>query len=97
MRLNAELAASKELVDAQGLTLPTMAKTVRAQPGAAPVVTDGPFPETKEFLAGYWMLEVQDPRAGGGDRCPYLRSTRARRQAAQLDGRAEAGGRATRL
>jgi hypothetical protein len=59
--LNAELAASKELVDAQGLTLPQMAKTVRAQAGAAPVVTDGPFPETKEFLAGYWLLECKTP------------------------------------
>ena len=61
MNLNAELAASKELVDAQGLTLPEMAKTVRARPGAAPVVTDGPFPETKEFLAGYWLLECKAP------------------------------------
>jgi hypothetical protein len=61
MRLNAELAASKELVDAQGLSFPAMAKTVRARPGAAPVVTDGPFPETKEFLAGYWLLECKTP------------------------------------
>ena len=73
MRLNAELAASKELVDAQGLSLPTMAKTVRAQPGAAPVVTDGPFPETKEFLAGYWIVDVDTPRAGVRDRRPKLR------------------------
>ena len=61
MHLNAELAASKELVDAQGLTLPEMAKTVRARAGTAPVVTDGPFPETKEFLAGYWLLECKTP------------------------------------
>ena|SRR5688572_27339441 len=59
--LNAELAASKELVDAVGLTPPNLAKTVRAQPGGAPVVTDGPFPETKEFLAGFWLLELRTP------------------------------------
>ena len=61
-RLNVELAASKELVDAQGLTPPQMAKTVRARPGGPPVVTDGPFPETKEFLAGYWLLECSTPQ-----------------------------------
>lgn len=26
---------------------------------AAPVVTDGPFPEAKEFLAGYWLVDVE--------------------------------------
>ena len=30
---------------------------------SAPVVTDGPFPETKEFLAGYWIVDVSEERA----------------------------------
>lgn len=58
--LNEELGESGELAGAEGLTPPGEARIVRA--GAdGPVVTDGPFPETKEFLAGYWMVEVDSP------------------------------------
>ena len=53
--LNAELLASGELVDAQGLS--DQAKTV-TKTGAAPVITDGPFPESKELLAGYRLIDV---------------------------------------
>jgi hypothetical protein len=60
--LNKDLAASGELVDAQGLTPPDQTQIVRAgKSGGAPVVTDGPFPEAKEFLAGYWILDVRSP------------------------------------
>lgn len=55
---NNKLVESGELVDAQGLTGPEQAKVVQAQSGGPPVVTDGPFPETKEFLAGYWIVDV---------------------------------------
>jgi hypothetical protein len=55
---NAKLVESGELVDAQGLAGPEQAKIVQAQPDGSPVVTDGPFPETKEFLAGYWIVDV---------------------------------------
>jgi hypothetical protein len=34
------------------------ARIVRAAESGAPAVTDGPFPEAKEFLAGYWIVEV---------------------------------------
>jgi hypothetical protein len=62
MNLNEELAATGELVDAQGLSGPEQARLVSARPGgAAPTVTDGPFPEAKEFLAGYWLLECKSP------------------------------------
>ncbi|MDX3849978.1 YciI family protein [Streptomyces sp. AK02-01A] len=54
---NKKLAEAGELVDAQGLAGPGQAKTVRAGSGGAPVVTDGPYPETKEFLAGYWIVD----------------------------------------
>ena len=57
--LNRELRASGEYVDAQGLSGAEQARLVRAQSGGPPVVTDGPFPESKEFLAGYWVLECR--------------------------------------
>jgi hypothetical protein len=59
-RLNEELAEAGERVDAQGLTPPGEAKLVRAGKNGTPV-TDGPFPETKEFLAGYWIIDVESP------------------------------------
>jgi hypothetical protein len=59
--LNEDLTARGELVDAKGLTGPDQAKIVRARTGGAPVVTDGPFPEAKEFLAGYWVVDVKGP------------------------------------
>lgn len=51
------LSDAGELVAAEGLAPPAQAKLVRAQAGA-PAVTDGPFPEAKEFLAGYWIVDV---------------------------------------
>lgn len=56
--LNKKLGAAGELVDAQGLSGPEQAKIVRAKKGAPPAITDGPFPETKEFLAGFWIVDV---------------------------------------
>jgi hypothetical protein len=57
--LNAELLNAGELVDAQGLAGPELARFVTSDGKAAPVVTDGPFPETKELLAGYRMVDVE--------------------------------------
>ena len=59
-RLNEDLTASGELVDAQGLAFPDQGKIVTARTNASPVVTDGPFLESKEFLAGYWIVDVED-------------------------------------
>ncbi|TDQ54217.1 YciI family protein [Actinorugispora endophytica] len=59
--VNSGLADSGEFVDAQGLADPGEARIVRADAGGAPVVTDGPYPETKEFLAGYWIVECAGP------------------------------------
>ncbi|HXF32916.1 MAG TPA: YciI family protein [Solirubrobacterales bacterium] len=56
--LNAELRERGELVEAQALTAPELAKRVVSD-GGAPVVTDGPFPESKELLAGYRMIDVE--------------------------------------
>ena len=60
--LEQELRDSGELVDSQGLADPTQAKTVRYE-GGMPVVTDGPFAEAKESLAGYWIIEATEERA----------------------------------
>src|SRR3954463_4593313 len=55
-RLNDELTQRGELIDAQGLA--QSARTVISD-GVAPVVTDGPFPESKELLAGYRIIDVE--------------------------------------
>lgn len=57
--LNAELAERGELVDAQGLAGPEQAKFVVSDGISAPVITDGPYPESKELLAGYRLLDVE--------------------------------------
>lgn len=61
-RFGQELTESGELVGAQGLAAPAQAKIVRAGRNGKPEVTDGPFPETKEFLAGYWIVDVESPQ-----------------------------------
>ena len=59
-RYNKELKEAGEFVDAQGLTPPGQAKLIRAGKDGRPV-TDGVFPESKEFLAGFWMIDVESP------------------------------------
>ena len=56
-RFNEELTAAGEFVTAQGLSGPDQARIVRAAKGGRPEVTDGPFAEAKEFLAGYWIID----------------------------------------
>jgi hypothetical protein len=56
--LNRELDALGELVDAQGLAGPEYARFVTSDGQRPPVVADGPFPETKELVAGYRLVEV---------------------------------------
>ena len=56
--LNADLGAAGELVGAEGLDYPPRPRIVRAQGNGKPIVTDGPFVETKEFLTGDWIVEV---------------------------------------
>lgn len=60
-RFAQELSEAGELVAAEGLAPPGQARIVRSGKGAAPEVTDGPFPEAKEFLAGYWIVDVESP------------------------------------
>ena len=56
--LNAELLQRGELVDAQGLAGPDQAKFVVSDGTAPPKVVDGPYPESKELLAGYRLVDV---------------------------------------
>jgi len=58
MDLNKQLKTDGELVSAEGLAWPDQAKLVRADKDGAPV-TDGVFPESKEFLIGYWVIDVE--------------------------------------
>jgi hypothetical protein len=53
---NRELAEAGELVETRGLTAPAHARRIRVEQGA-PVVTDGPYAESEEVLAGYWIVE----------------------------------------
>ncbi len=57
--LNEELSKRGELVDAQALSGPERAKFVVWDGTGAPVITDGPFPESKELLAGFRLVDVE--------------------------------------
>ncbi len=54
-----ELTESGEMVEQQALTGPELAKVVTSDGVNAPVVTDGPFVEFKEMLAGYQLVDVE--------------------------------------
>jgi hypothetical protein len=55
-----ELKDTGVFVDTKGLAWPQEAKIVRAGVDGEPI-TDGVFPESKEFLAGYWIVDVESP------------------------------------
>jgi hypothetical protein len=58
---NRELTESGELVAVDALAAPETTRIVRAGTNGKPVVTDGPFAEAKEFLAGFWIVDVDGP------------------------------------
>jgi len=58
MGFNKQLKESGELVSAEGLSSPPEAKLVRAGKDGTPI-TDGVFPEAKEYLAGFWIIDVE--------------------------------------
>ena len=60
IRFSKQLHEAGELVAAEGLAGPGEARRVRAGTDGQPI-TDGVFPETKEFLAGYWIVDVDSP------------------------------------
>jgi hypothetical protein len=57
-QFNAELSAKGQLVSAEGLVSPDQTRIVKANDDGSPNVTDGPFAESKEFIAGYWIIQV---------------------------------------
>ena len=58
--LNRDLKDKGRLVTAEGLVGPDQTRIVKADDEGRPVVTDGPFAESKEFIAGFWIVEVKD-------------------------------------
>jgi hypothetical protein len=60
-RISQDLTESGEFVATQGLAEPKEAKVVRGEKNGVPV-TDGIFPESKEFLLGYWIVEVPNAK-----------------------------------
>ncbi len=60
-KINEDLMASGEFVSTEGLEWPGNAKVVRGTDQDGRPVTDGVFPESKEFLAGFWIVEVASP------------------------------------
>jgi hypothetical protein len=60
-----ELKNSGVFVASEGLSWPPEAKLVRAGSKGEPI-TDGVFPESKEFLAGYWIIDVEGPEQAYG-------------------------------
>jgi hypothetical protein len=71
MRYNEELKEAGVLLSLDGLHPPSAGARVSFK-GGKPVVTDGPFAETKEVLGGYWMIDVgsQGEAIAWAQRCP---------------------------
>jgi hypothetical protein len=58
--LNKEMIAAGVRKFAGGLSSPSHAKSLRAQPDGGVLVTDGPYIEAKEYIGGFWILETAD-------------------------------------
>lgn len=57
---NNELIAAGAMLDGAGLLPSSQGKRVRFEGRGKTVVTDGPFTETKELIAGYWVIQCKD-------------------------------------
>ncbi|MCX4697977.1 YciI family protein [Streptomyces sp. NBC_01352] len=57
--INNDLSETGEFVDGQGLAEPAKTRTVTLGDDGKAVITDGPYSETKELMAGYWVLECE--------------------------------------
>ena len=58
--LNEEMKAARVRIFVGGLSPARSAKSLRAQPGGKVLITDGPYPETKEHIGGFWVLAAAD-------------------------------------
>jgi hypothetical protein len=82
-KFNAELTESGELVQTYGLTQPVHTRRIQVKEGA-PVVTDGPYAETTEVLAGFWIVDCDG----------FDRATEIAGRLTQIPGPAEAAAKA---
>ena len=80
-----EMTESGEWIGGEGLADASQARTVRVR-GGVPAITDGPFVEAKEQLAGYLPVRVRDPGARDRDRRALARRQLRRGRAAAADG-----------
>jgi hypothetical protein len=71
-RFNEELVKAGIMLDGDGLKPSSKGKRVRFSPGKPRTVIDGPFTETKELVAGYWIWQVKslDEAVEWARRCP---------------------------
>ena len=71
MKYNEELQQAGVLITLEGLHPPSMGARVSFA-GGKPIVTDGPFAETKEVLGGFWMIDVasREEAIAWASRCP---------------------------
>ena len=71
-RFNDELIKAGVMLAGEGLQSTAKGKRIRFTPGGKPSVTDGPFTETKELLAGFWMVQMKsmDECVAWFKRCP---------------------------
>jgi hypothetical protein len=83
-KFNQELAESGELVETRALDAPVHTRRISAGPGGEPAVTDGPYAETQEVLAGYWIVECES----------FDRATRIAARLGRIPGPAHAAARA---
>jgi hypothetical protein len=58
--LNQDLRSKGQWVTGEGLVSPEEARLVTAKADGSPSVTDGPFAESKEFIAGFWIIDVKN-------------------------------------
>ena len=58
-KFNEEMVSAGVLLAAEGLHASSKAARVKFAPGARPSVVDGPFAETKELIAGFWLIQVK--------------------------------------
>jgi hypothetical protein len=58
--LNRDLKSRGQFIAAEGLVSPDQARLVKANDDGSPSVTDGPFAESKEFIAGFWIVDAKD-------------------------------------
>jgi hypothetical protein len=80
---SSELAESGELIETRGLVAPVHTRRIQLQSGV-PVVTDGPYAETQEVLAGYWIVDCES----------FDRATEIAARLSQAPGPAEVAARA---